>query len=79
MDTITVEGKNFKIVQTFSIPRIGWESDNTGYVAEHEGKNYLLLSSYGTFYIAEKFELEAEFVTIQQSLNEINQALWVLN
>lgn len=55
--------KEFVSIMTFPMPRIGWESDNLGYVVEDGGEKRIVFTSHGVPYFATEKEAK-EMLTL---------------
>jgi hypothetical protein len=72
---ITVDGVNCKIVKEFQIAHVGWESDNTGWIVEHDGLRKLVMTNHGNHYFATKEELQSKIEEYNQLIADAESAL----
>lgn len=74
MDNIEITGlvgEGWILVKEFDVLHHGWECDGTGYLIKNKkGKLVLLLSSHGSFYIAEQKELMGYVDYYMEVVNE---------
>ena len=55
---ITIDGKEFIAVKTFTVLHAGWELDSLGYVFQDNGVHKIILTSHGSPYWASNKEVE---------------------
>ena len=70
---------DYKTLMIFPVAHLGWECDSKGYVVKDaKGEVYLILTSHGGFYLADKEELIEKLSEYQEWIDKTKAALNLL-
>lgn len=72
--TIKIHDVEYKVVFMFSIPRVGWEMDNTGYVVTDGKAHRLVMTSHGSAYFPKDSELSEHIAALEQVVYDMKEA-----
>ena len=71
---IKIQDVEYRTVFMFSIPRVGWEMDNTGYVVVVGNSHRVVLTSHGHAYFAADTELAEHIALLEQTVYDMKEA-----
>jgi hypothetical protein len=76
---MNIGGESYNRLARCSVAHVGWESDNTAWIVEKDGKRFVASTDHGQQALSNEDYLKGKLAEYQKLILETEDALWVLN